>query len=123
MATVRYNLLGEKLVAKNVKEAYVAVFSALAERDPDFLTRIAPKLRGHKNSGVAQEKQELSSNDSMVNSGVPLPGNWWLLTKLNNGAKIRSLKIACDVAGIRFGHRSGLDISFPKDLTATMKGR
>ncbi len=111
--TVRYWLLGEERFARNAREAYVAVFAALAERDPDFLERVAPKLRGRRNRGVARTKQELSSNESMVNSGVPLPGNWWLLTKMRNDGKIRSLRIACDAAEIRFGDRAGLDISLP----------
>lgn len=110
---VRYWLLGEECLAKNAKEAYVAVFTAFAERDPDFLTRVGPKLRGHKNRGVARTKQELSSNESMANSGAMLPGNWWLLTKLGNRAKIQSLRTACDAAGIRFGDPAGLDISLP----------
>lgn len=111
--TLRYWLLGEERFAKNMTEAYVAVFAALAERDPDFLERVAAKLRGRRNHGVARTKQELSSNESMVKTGRPLPGNWWLLTRLNNDRKIRSLRIACDAAGIRFGDRAGLDIDLP----------
>ena len=111
--SLRYWLLGEERFARNAREAYVAVFAALAERDPGFLERVAPILRKSKNRGVARTKQELSSNESMVNSGVPLPGNWWLLTKLSNAHKIRALRMACDAAGIRFGHRTGLVISLP----------
>ena len=110
---LRYWLLGEEQSAGNAKAAYVAVFAALAERDTDFLARVAPKLRGRRNRGVGRTKWELSSNESIANSGVPLPGNWWLLTKLPNDRKIRSLRIACDAAGIRFGDREGLDISLP----------
>ena len=111
--SLRYWLLGEERFARSAREAYVAVFAALAERDPGFLERVAPILRKSKNRGVARTKQELSSNESMVNSGVPLPGNWWLLTKMRNDGKIRSLRIACDAAEIRFGDRAGLDISLP----------
>ena len=112
-ADVRYWLLGEERPAKNAKGAYVAIFVALAERDPGFLTRVAPKLRGRKNHGLARAKQELSSNDSMASSAAQLPGNWWLLTHMSNRQKTQSLKIACGVAGIRFGDQAGLDISLP----------
>lgn len=110
---LRYWLLGEERPAKNAKEAYVKIFVALAERDPGFLTRVAPKLRGRKNHGLAKAKQELSANESMASSAAQLPGNWWLLTKQSNRQKIQSLKIACEVAGIRFGDQTGLDISLP----------
>ena len=109
-ATVRYWLLGAEKAAKNAKEAYIAVFAALAERDPDFLNRVAPKLRGRKNRGVAQAKPELSSNYLMVKSGVRLPGDWWLLTHLSNPSKIQSLRIACEAAGIRYGNRDSTSV-------------
>ena len=112
-AAVRYWLHGEERFARNAKEAYVAVFAALAERDPGFLTRVDPKLRGRKNRGVARARQELSSNESMVNSGVRIAGNWWLLTKLSNFEKTRSLRTACTVAEIPFGDPAGLEISLP----------
>ena len=112
-AAVRYWLLGEERFARNAKEAYVAIFAALAERDPGFLTRVDPKLRGHKNRGVARARQELSSNESMVGSGVLIAGDWWVLTKMSNDGKTRSLRIACNVAGIPFGDAAGLKISLP----------
>ncbi len=110
---VRYWLLGEEQRARNAKEAYVAIFVTLSERDPGFLARVDPKLRRTKNRGVARTKQELSSNEASAATGVPLPGNWWLLTHLSNVQKIRSLRIACDVAGIRFGDPAGLDLRLP----------
>lgn len=91
----------------------MAIFSALAERDRQFLARVAPKLQGRKNRGVAQARRELSSHESAVDTAVSLPGGWWLLTHMGNAQKIRSLKIACEAAGIAFGRRSGLDISLP----------
>ncbi len=110
---VRYRLLGEERRARNAKEAYVAIFAALAARDPGFLPRVDPKLRGRKNRGVARTRQELSSNESMASGGASLPGNWWLLAYLSNDRKMRYLRIACDGAGIRFGDRAGLDIGLP----------
>ena len=110
---VRFYLLGELRVAKNAKAAYVAVFRALAERDGDFLSKVDPKLRGRKNRGVARTQQDLSDRDSMVKDAVPLPGDWWLLTHMSNQNKIHSLRIACEVAGIPFGDRAGVDIHLP----------
>jgi hypothetical protein len=64
------------------------VFTTLAERDREFLTRLEPKFHGRKNRKVARTKQALSSTDVMVNSAVLLPDNWWLLTpeRLTSGA-------------------------------------
>ncbi len=112
-SVVRYWLLGEERTAKNAVGAYVAVFTTLSERDPGFLPRVDPKLRGRKNRGVAQVKQELSETESVVRSSVRLPDGWWLLTTLSNAKKTQFLRIACEVAGIPFDHRTGLDIRLP----------
>ena len=109
-APVHYWLLGEERYAGNAKEAYVAVFEALAEHDPEFLKRVAPKLRGRTLDKVARTRQELSSAHQSV---VSLPGNWWLDVNLSNRQKVQYLRIACDAAGIQFGNRTGLDISLP----------
>ncbi len=110
---LRYWLLGEERSAKTAIEAYVTIFVALAERDQGFPARVAPHLQGHKNRGLARTKQELSANERTTYRAAQLPGNWWLLTYMSNSQKIKSLKIACGVAGIRFGDRTGLDISLP----------
>ena len=110
---VHYHLLGEERVAKNARDAYIAVFETLAKRDREFLSRLALKLRGRKNRGLARTKQELSDRDSMIKSAALLSGDWWLLTHMSNTRKIQSLKIACEVASIPFGARTGLDIHLP----------
>ena len=110
---VRYYLLGEQRTAKNARAAYVAIFKDLAEQEPDFPSRVEPKLRGRKNRGVARTKQGLASRESVVRSAASLPGSWYLLTHMSNKQKIHSLRIACRTAGIPFGDRSGLEIDLP----------
>ena len=110
---MRYYLLGEERVAKNSRDAYVAVVRTLAERDRGFLSKVDPKLRGRKNRGVARTKEKLSASDTMIKSAVALSGDWWLLTHMSNKQKIHSLRTACEVASIPFGDRTGLDIHLP----------
>jgi len=110
---LHYSLLGEERVAKNARDAYIAIFTALAKRDQGFLNRLAPKLKGRKNRGLARTKPELSDRDSMIKSAALISGDWWLLTHMSNKRKLHSLKIACDEAGIPFGDRTGLEITLP----------
>ena len=110
---VRYCLLGSQQVARNAREAYIAIFRQLADRDPDFLARVEPRLRGRKNRGVAEKKQDLSAVDAMKASASLLPGGWWLLTHMSNLQKLQALKKACESAGIPFGDQAGLDIHLP----------
>ena len=109
---LRFWVLGKERSAKNAKEAYVSIFKTLAERDPRFLPRAAQKLRGHKNCYLARSKMEISSVERVARQSVLLPGDWWLSTWLSNKSKMRYLKIACEVANVKFGDRNGLEISF-----------
>ena len=108
-----YFLLGEEREARNAREAHVAIFTALAKRDAAFLASVAPKLRGRKNRQVARNRHDLSQTESMLKTAAQLPNGWWLLTHMSNSQKVKSLKIACEVAGLRFGDRSGLSIDLP----------
>lgn len=110
---VTYVLRGKQRTASNAKVAYIDVFKALAEQEPELLSRIEPKLLGRKNRGVAKSRQGVSPTASMQASAASLPGGWWLLTHLSNKQKVKSLRIACEAAGIRFGHESGLAIDLP----------
>lgn len=110
---ITYCLLGAERHARNAKEAYVSIFDALARRDPRFLARMEPKLRGRKIRGLARAKHDVSPLESVLAAAVSLPGGWWLHTHLSNDGKTRHLETACEVAGIRFGDPAGLDISLP----------
>ncbi len=110
---VRYHLFGTERTAKTAAQAYADIFRALVERDPEFPGRVEPRLRGHKNRGLARTRGDLSANPRMVKVAVALPGGWWLMTNLSNSQKTSALKIACEVAGIRFDDPSGLDIQLP----------
>lgn len=111
--SIRYHLFGKERIAKNARAAYITAFKTLAERDGGFLNRADPKLRGRKNRGLARTKRELSGSEPMIKGAALLPGDWWLLTHLSNKQKTRSLRIACEIAGVPFGDRAGLEIILP----------
>ena len=110
---VAYHFLGERQVAGSAKEAYVQILNALAARDPDFLNRLEPKLKGHKNRGLARSRDEISNQQVTRERAVQISGGWWLHTHMSNKQKANSLRSACTVAGILFGDRSGLNIRLP----------
>ncbi len=111
--SVRYSLLGEERRAKNFTDAYVDAFRAFAGRDPSFVDRADPRLRGRKNRVVARTKEELAENSQMRSTARELPGGWWLLTKMSSKQKQRVLRTACGTAGIPFDDPAGLKIGDP----------
>ncbi len=88
--------------------AYVKIIEILADKDKDFIARLAPKTKGKK-------RQWLSRNpEDMVNSkwARKISPEWWLDPHSSSEAKIRRLKLACEVAEIPFGKPRGLKIVF-----------
>ncbi len=110
---VHYWLFGREHEERSAKDAYVAVFAGLAEQDSGFLERVAPRLPGRTHLSLAPTIQQLSPDGYHRGRSVRLPSGWWLHTNLTNAEKTRRLKIACEVAGIPFGDRAGLDIRLP----------
>ena len=104
-----YWLLGSRHEAKNAATAYVNILSALAERNSGFLQRLEPQLQGREKSRLVRNKERFFRHQRPAG----LPGGWWADTNLSNKDKLHYLKIACELAGIRFGDRRGLDITLP----------
>ena len=111
--SVEYYLLGERQNARSAKEAFVRIIDTLAGRHPNFLNRLAPKLKGRKNRGIARSRVEISSVQVSQQAAVQIRYGWWLHTHLSNKQKMDSLRTACTVAGIVFDDRSGLKIRLP----------
>ena len=84
----------------------------LAERDKDFLERLAPEVVGSKNKQLSRNLADLGDYDSAQETARQLSGGWWLKTHSSTDVKVRILRKACEIAGIPFGKPSGLKITF-----------
>lgn len=102
--SVGFTLHGETHRHKNAIETYAGVLRELAKRDPDFPPRFAdrPKGRG-KRPYIARTKKDLYPGNPDFEGGRELRRGWWIDTNLSNDQKVRLLKIACEVAGIKYG--------------------
>ena len=90
----------------NAKDAMVTVLSELAKGDPSFLERCSrhPDAQGSKRRYIARTPEELyPDRGDFREMCEPLPGGWLVATNLNNIKKKTILKLAAEVAGLRFG--------------------
>lgn len=90
----------------NAKEAMVFVLSELAKADSTFLQRCSqhPAFQGRKRRYIAKRAAELyPGRPDLLESQAALPGGWIIGTNLNNQLKMRIIKAAAEVAGIKFG--------------------
>lgn len=91
---------------RDAKEAMVLVLRELANGDDGFLERCArhPDAQGRKRRYIARDLQELyPARPDLFQYHEPLPRGWLVATNLNNSLKMTIIRLAANVAGLRFG--------------------
>jgi predicted type IV restriction endonuclease len=100
-------ILGRRHEYNNAKEAMITILRELALRDPSFLERCAqhPDVQGRTRRYIARTPQELyPERPDLVPSHQELPGGWFVSTNLNNALKGTIVRLATEVAGLKFGN-------------------
>lgn len=99
-------LLGTNYSYANAKEAMVLVLRKLAERDPNFLQQCSehPNAQGRTRRYIARTGEELYPNrPDLRDYKDNLPGGWFVATNLNNVLKRTIIRLAAEVAGLKYG--------------------
>jgi hypothetical protein len=90
----------------NAKDAMVILLRELANEDASFLQRCAqhPDAQGRKRRYIARSAEELyPDRPDLREYNERLPGGWLVATNLNNVLKKSIIRLAAEVAGLRFG--------------------
>jgi len=99
-------LLGRSHSYHNAKDAMVIILRELAKPDPSFLERCSqhPDAQGRKRRYIARTPEELyPDREDLRDMREPLPGGWLVATNLNNVLKMTIIRLAAEVAGLKFG--------------------
>jgi hypothetical protein len=101
-----YRLFGQDFPARNGNDVMVSVFRQYAELEPGFPERFAQAA-----SRLGRTRAYVGRSPQAVYPGKPklwaatvefVPG-WYLGTNENNATKLKLLRAACRVLGLRFG--------------------
>ena len=107
-----FQLLGKRVEARSLKDAYLRCLQALAEREPTFLQNLATlSTRARRLVARQPEHLYLKRPELAEKHAAPLPGGWWVDTNLSRQQCENRLKSACEVARIEFGR--DLILEFP----------
>jgi predicted type IV restriction endonuclease len=99
-------LLGKAHAYNNAKDAMLIVLRELAKSDPLFLERCSqhPDAQGRKRRYIARTSEELyPDREDLRDMRDTLPGGWLVATNLNNLLKKTIVRLAAEVAGLKFG--------------------
>jgi hypothetical protein len=100
------SLRGRPYPYQNAKEAMVIVLRELAKSDSSFLERcsVHPDAQGRKRRYIARTAEELyPDREDLRHMRESLPGGWLVATNLNNVLKKTIIRLATEVAGLKFG--------------------
>ncbi len=100
-------LQGIKLSYSTAKEAMLIILREMAQKDPSFLQRCYqhPDNRGNKRAYIARTLEELfPDRPDLSEYNAPLPGGWFVTTNINNTRKMSIIRMATEVAGLKFGN-------------------
>ena len=99
-------ILGKSHAYHNAKDAMVIVLRELAKNDPSFLERCSqhPDAQGRTRRYIARSPEELyPEREDLREMRETLPDGWFVATNLNNVLKKTIIRLATDVAGLKFG--------------------
>jgi len=99
-------ILGKAQPYQNAKDAMIIILRELALSDPSFLERCSqhPDAQGRKRRYIAKTSEELyPDREDLREMNEKLPGGWLVATNLNNVLKRTIVRLAAEVAGLRFG--------------------
>lgn len=99
-------LLGKAHAYHNAKDAMVIVLRELAKNDPSFLERCSqhPDAQGRKRRYIARTPEELyPDREDLRDMHDTLPDGWLVATNLNNILKKTIIRLAVELAGLKFG--------------------
>lgn len=105
-ASVGYALEGRFVACRSGREALVAVFEALAERDGSFLERFAARPKhGRTRRYLARTPDELYPGraDLARECSFRLKSGWYVGTNVSHAQIERIVEMACEVSRLRFG--------------------
>ena len=98
-------ILGKSFHYSDAKGAMVLVFKELQKREPGFYQRFYndPQNHGRTRRTLAQDPRELYDRTHLAKNYERIGGNWVIGTNNSNLQKEKIIKIAAEVAGLKFG--------------------
>ena len=107
-----FRFIGQTVNKPDAISALVFVLEKLAERDPHFHEEFAKRAPGRRRNHIARNRSDVYPNKPELETyTTEIVHGWWLGTNIANREKERLVRVACEVAGLRFG--KDIEIEFP----------
>lgn len=79
------------------------ILKIFQKEDPNFMERFASCTRGRTRRLVATIRDDLYDQSDLVVFSIDMENGWWLGSNLSSRDVQKNVKIACDIAKVRYG--------------------
>ena len=101
---ISYKVFGQTRNADNAIEALIDILKTLADKNPQFLEKVAPTVRGRTRNHIAKSRDNVyPRKPELAEYTTELVPGWWLGTNIANRNKMRIIAKACEVEGLTLG--------------------
>ena len=102
--SITYKIFGQSKHADNAIEALLDILRTLAAKNPSFLEKLAPAVRGRTRNHISRVREEVYPGKAeLVEYTTELVSGWWLGTNIANRDKMRIIEKACEVEKLTLG--------------------
>ena len=107
-----YTLKGDTRRFRTSGEMMAAIFAAFAKNDAAFCERFRKRRSGREREYVARSREELFPGQPRLwkSNAWELPGGYFLGTHMGNPQKEDLIRVACEVAGLKFGRELTVEL-------------
>lgn len=107
---VEYTFFGKRRVAPTASVAMIEILSEVARLHPNAMDAIATAVRGRSRNHIARTPAEIyPARPDLARAAEIAPG-WLVGLNIANREKMRIIREACRVAGIKFGTEVIIDL-------------
>ena len=108
---ISYKVFGQTRNANNAIEALIDILRTLANKNPQFLEKVAPIVRGRTRNHIAKSRDQVyPRTPELAEYTTELVPGWWLGTNIANRDKMRIISKACEVEGLTLGRDIAIDL-------------
>lgn len=108
---IEYYLLGTRHTATNASTAFIEILRVIASHHPDKMEAVAAAARGTSRNHIARSPEEIYPTRPDLARAANIGANWLVGLNIANREKIRIIREACKVVGLKFG--SDVQIKMP----------
>jgi predicted type IV restriction endonuclease len=102
--SVSYKIFGQPKKADNAIDALLDILRTLAGRNPKFLEKVSPAVRGRTRNHIARAREDVyPEKPELIEYTTQLVPGWWLGTNIANRDKMRIIEKACEVENLILG--------------------